>query len=126
MHWQRAAGIISDAAAPTTAGTPGMDLPSDAHIIINAEGAVLAAGVEEGVVLLQTNDDFAMDAPSGASGQLDGPLPPASLWSLTDSTGAGQHTPCRADEPPHDRAPAECGRQCCYCSTGTQRKAFEL
>ncbi|KAH9910704.1 uncharacterized protein BXZ73DRAFT_108599 [Epithele typhae] len=45
----RPVGIVSDAAAPTTVGQPGIDVPSDAHVIINNEGGVPSVGVEDGL-----------------------------------------------------------------------------
>ena len=75
-HSRRAVGIVSDAAAaPATVGPPGIDMPSGAHIIINDDGVVPGVGVEDGIVSLETNDDFAMGAPPGAPGALDGPPP---------------------------------------------------
>ena len=88
-HSRRAVGIVSDAAAP--AAPPGLDLPSDAHIIINDEGVVPGVGVEDGIVSLETNDDFAMGAPPGAPGALDGPPP---TRPVADGHGtAGERTP---------------------------------
>ncbi len=88
-HSRRAVGIVSDTGAPTAPGTTGIDLPSDAHIIINDEGVVPGVGVEDGIVSLETNDDFAMGAPPGAPGALDGP-PARTADGLT---GAGERTP---------------------------------
>ena len=88
-HSRRAVGIVSDTGAPAAPGTTGIDLPSDAHIIINDEGVVPGVGVEEGIVSLETNDDFAMGAPPGAPGALDGP-PTRTADGLT---GAGERTP---------------------------------
>ncbi|KAH9937923.1 uncharacterized protein BXZ73DRAFT_76542 [Epithele typhae] len=90
-HSRRAVGIVSDAAAPTTVGQPGIDIPSDAHIIINDEGGVPGVGVEDGLVSLETNDDFAMGAPPGAPGALDGP--PAPRTVADGHPGAGERTP---------------------------------
>ncbi|GLB44691.1 putative MYND finger [Lyophyllum shimeji] len=71
-HPRRAVGIVSDAPPAT-----------DAHIIIN-EGTleppahdfggvgVGAGGVEDGIVSLEANDDFAMGAPPGAPGAIVG------------------------------------------------------
>ena len=72
---RRAVGIVSDAppAAP-------LEVNADAHIIINdAQGGVVGGdgvGVEDGIVSLEPNDDFAMGAPPGAPGAIDegGPL----------------------------------------------------
>lgn len=72
---RRAVVIVSDAppAAP-------LDVNADAHIIINdAQGGVVGGdgvGVEDGIVSLEPNDDFALGAPPGAPGAIDegGPL----------------------------------------------------
>lgn len=72
---RRAVGIVSD--APPAAA---MEVNTDAHIIINdAQGGVVGGdgvGVEDGIVSLEPNDDFAMGAPPGAPGAIDegGPL----------------------------------------------------
>ncbi len=86
-HSRRAVGIVSD--EPNTAGAS-LDLNSDAHIIINDQGvAVDGVGVEDGIVSLETNDDFAMGAPPGAPGAINGP--PAGRQDV--HTGAGERTP---------------------------------
>lgn len=72
---RRAVGIVSDVppAAP-------LDVNGDVHIIISdAQGGVVGGdgvGVEDGIVSLEPNDDFAMGAPPGAPGAIDegGPL----------------------------------------------------
>ena len=69
-----AVGIVSDTGAPAAPGTTGIDWSSEEHIIINDEGVMPGVGVEEGIVSLYTNDDFAMGAPLGAPGALDDPL----------------------------------------------------
>ncbi|KAK0493081.1 hypothetical protein EDD18DRAFT_1180616 [Armillaria luteobubalina] len=86
---RRAVGIVSD--APATQ----VDLNTDAHIIINdARSEVMVGGdggVEEGIVSLEQNDDFAMGAPPGAPGAIDEP------------THVGMREPTRrrtADAPP--------------------------
>ncbi|KAI0781755.1 hypothetical protein C8Q75DRAFT_796057 [Abortiporus biennis] len=61
-HSRRAVGIVSDN-TPTPAGAS-MDMNTDAHIIINDQ---------DGIVSLDANDDFAMGAPPGAPGAIDGP-----------------------------------------------------
>lgn len=70
---RRTVGIISDAppAAP-------LEVNADAHIIINhAQGGVVdgdgvgVVSVEDGIVSLEPNDDFAMGAPPGAPGAMD-------------------------------------------------------
>lgn len=72
---RRAVGIVSDAPPATALDSP------DVHIIINddAQGGVVGGdglGVEDGIVSLEPNDDFAMGAPPGAPGAIDegGPL----------------------------------------------------
>ncbi|KAI0090191.1 hypothetical protein BDY19DRAFT_984557 [Irpex rosettiformis] len=68
-HPRRAVGIVSDT-GPTAAGAS-MDMTADAHIIINDQTvAVEGVGVEDGIVSLETNDDFAMGAPPGAPGAI--------------------------------------------------------
>ena len=66
---RRAVGIVSD--APPT-GDVNVDMSvsisGDAHIVINPAGM----GVEDGIVALEPNDDFAMGAPPGAPGAFDG------------------------------------------------------
>lgn len=74
---RRTVGIIAD--APETAP---LEVNADAHIIINhgqgggvdGEG-VGVVGVEEGIVSLEPNDDFAMGAPPGAPGAMDDTTP---------------------------------------------------
>lgn len=72
---RRAVGIVSD--APAAAHAP-LDVNADAHIIINAAQVVGGdgVGVEDGIVSLEPNDDFAMGAPPGAPGAIDdaGPI----------------------------------------------------
>jgi hypothetical protein len=72
---RRAVGIISDEAPTGDVGT--MELSTDAHIIINDAGGVGegmgvgGVGVEDGLVSLEPNDDFAMGAPPGAPGAIE-------------------------------------------------------
>ena len=74
---RRTVGIIAD--GPETAP---LEVNADAHIIINhgqgggvdGEG-VGVVGVEDGIVSLEPNDDFAMGAPPGAPGALDETTP---------------------------------------------------
>lgn len=79
-HPRRAVGIVSDT-IPTAVGAS-LDMNTDAHIIISDQ-AVPVDGVDvaDGIVSLETNDDFAMGAPPGAPGAINGPpradLPPA-------------------------------------------------
>lgn len=88
-HSRRAVGIVSDTGGDT--GPVGaLDMISDARVIINdqAVGVQGVGGVEDGIVSLETNDDFAMGAPPGAPGAIDGP--PA----ITDPHApAGERTP---------------------------------
>jgi hypothetical protein len=69
---RRAVGIVTD--VTTDAAGPGgqsLELNSDAHIIINSEADVQGDGVEDGIVALAPNDDFAMGAPPGAPGAIE-------------------------------------------------------
>ncbi|KAI0077782.1 hypothetical protein K474DRAFT_1620463 [Panus rudis PR-1116 ss-1] len=86
-HPRRAVGIVSDT-QPANAGGPSLDMNTDAHIIINDQAVTVdgVGGVEDGIVSLDTNDDFAMGAPPGAPGAIDGPP--------VDTHGpAGERTP---------------------------------
>jgi hypothetical protein len=66
---RRAVGIVSD--GPDFAP---LEVNADAHIIINDDqgGVIGGDGVtgEDGIVSLETNDDFAMGAPPGAPGAI--------------------------------------------------------
>lgn len=75
-HPRRAVGIVSDS-PPPTAG-PSLEVNADAHIIINngPQDGLNEVGVEDGIVSLEANDDFAMGAPPGAPGAIDGNTPP--------------------------------------------------
>lgn len=75
---RRAVGIVSDEA--TTGEVGAMELSTDAHIIINDAGGAgeggmgvggVGVGVEDGLVSLEPNDDFAMGAPPGAPGAIE-------------------------------------------------------
>ncbi|KAI0701228.1 hypothetical protein BC835DRAFT_1501882 [Cytidiella melzeri] len=69
-HTRRAVGIVSDT-GPTAAGAS-LDMNADAHIIINDQAVTVeGVGVEDGMVSLETNDDFAMGAPPGAPGAIN-------------------------------------------------------
>ena len=94
---RRAVGIVSDEPAdgPQTLQVDG----GDAHIIINeagvggeggvgvgpvrvggvGEGVGVGVGVEDGIVSLEPNDDFAMGAPPGAPGAIGDGLTPRGL-----------------------------------------------
>ena len=67
---RRAVAIVSDIRTETGAGQS-LELNSDAHIIINSEADVQGDGVEDGIVSLEPNDDFAMGAPPGAPGAIE-------------------------------------------------------
>lgn len=87
VHTRRAVGIVSDT-NPAAGGSLEMD--NDVHIVINGQGdGVGGVGVEDGLVLLEANDDFAMGAPPGAPGAIDGP--PARLGP--DPPMPGERTP---------------------------------
>ncbi|KAH9953581.1 hypothetical protein BC827DRAFT_129002 [Russula dissimulans] len=60
-----AVAIVSDIRAD--AGQS-LELDSDAHILINSDADVQGDGVEDGIVALEPNDDFAVSAPPGALG----------------------------------------------------------
>ena len=85
-HPRRAVGIVSDTPV-ANAANPSLDMNTDAHIIINDQAVAVegVGGVEDGIVSLDTNDDFAMGAPPGAPGAIDGPP--------VDPHGAGERTP---------------------------------
>ncbi|KZT65888.1 hypothetical protein DAEQUDRAFT_493749 [Daedalea quercina L-15889] len=90
VHARRAVGIVSDTGNPAAARSLDMD-NDDVHIVINdqGEGGVGGVGVEDGLVSLETNDDFAMGAPPGAPGAIDGP--PARIGP--DPPMPGERTP---------------------------------
>jgi len=67
---RRAVAIVSDIRTDTGAGQS-LELNSDAHIIINSDADVQGDGVEDGIVALEPNDDFAMGAPPGAPGAIE-------------------------------------------------------
>ena len=74
---RRTVGIMAN--APETAP---LEVNADAHIIINhgqgggVDGeSVGVVGVEDGIVSLEPNDDFAMGAPPGAPGAMDDTAP---------------------------------------------------
>ncbi|KIK39596.1 hypothetical protein CY34DRAFT_808121 [Suillus luteus UH-Slu-Lm8-n1] len=74
---RRAVGIVSDAVP----GPAPIQVNADAHIIIHHEqgGDGMAVGVEDGIVSLEPNDDFAMGAPPGAPGAMDETIPARGL-----------------------------------------------
>lgn len=77
---RRAVGIVSDVPGPAP-----LQVDTDAHIIIHHEqggvgvGDVMAVGVDDGIVSLEPNDDFAMGAPPGAPGAMDETVPARGL-----------------------------------------------
>lgn len=83
---RRPVGIVSND-LPAVPQTGGLGLNADAHIIINQAGGPVdggvsvgvvdgEVGVEDGLVSLEANDDFAMGAPPGAPGAInDGTTP---------------------------------------------------
>jgi hypothetical protein len=80
---RRAVGIVSD--DPPAGDVGNMNMVADAHIIINEAGGVgdggvgVRGGVEDGIVSLEPNDDFAMGAPPGAPGAIDEGTTPRGL-----------------------------------------------
>ena len=62
-HSRRAVGVVTDTGGPAGPSTTGIDLPLDAHSIINDEGIVPGVGVKDGIASLETNDDFVVSAP---------------------------------------------------------------
>jgi hypothetical protein len=67
---RRTVAIVSDIRGDGGAGQS-LELNSDVHIIINSEADVQGDGVEDGIVALEPNDDFAMGAPPGAPGAIE-------------------------------------------------------
>jgi hypothetical protein len=84
-HPRRAVGIVTD---QPEAGPSNM-LSDSTHIIIDADALVPGAGgVTDGLVALEPNDDFALGAPPGAPGAIDGAVPaPADLSPTMDRLG---------------------------------------
>jgi hypothetical protein len=94
---RRAVGIVSDepATVPQTLQVGGLGLDMDAHIIINEGGDIpigvgdgvvevgVGVGVEDGIVSLEQNDDFAMGAPPGAPGAI-GETPTPRILNIND------------------------------------------
>ena len=92
---RRAVGIISDAVTPTAVGPAGIGMPSEARIIIKDDGVVPGVGVEDGIVSLETNNDFATGAPPVDFCMLYGPLPTRAI--------ADEHLGAREEPPEHSR-----------------------
>ncbi|KAI0833894.1 hypothetical protein BC628DRAFT_1307478 [Trametes gibbosa] len=91
-HSRRAVGIVTDATGQAGPGAS-MDMNSDPHIVINDEGVVAGVGVEDGIVSLEANDDFAMGAPPGAPGAIDGPPANRAVADPAHPGAAGERTP---------------------------------
>lgn len=100
---RRAVGIVSDEPinGPQTLQVGGLGLAdTDAHIIINEAGAGeggvggvgVEVGVEDGIVSLEPNDDFAMGAPPGAPGAIGEGATPRALTLNTMDTGRRRNT----------------------------------
>ncbi|KAF8955693.1 hypothetical protein BDZ97DRAFT_1764590 [Flammula alnicola] len=97
---RRAVGIVSDEpnAGPQTLQVGGLGLDTDAHIIINEAGGVgdggvgVEVGVEDGIVSLEPNDDFAMGAPPGAPGAIGEGATPRTLNLNNIETGRRRNT----------------------------------
>ena len=64
-----AVAIVSDVTPDAGAGQS-LELNSDAHIIINSDVDVQGDGVEDDIIALEQNDDFAMGVPPGAPGAI--------------------------------------------------------
>ena len=97
-HARRAVGIVSDepTAGPQTLQVGRLD--TDVHIIINDAGGhggvgdSVEVGVEDGIVSLEPNDDFAMGAPPGAPGALVGEGTTPRMLNLNLDTGRRRNT----------------------------------
>ncbi|KAJ3501255.1 hypothetical protein NLJ89_g9422 [Agrocybe chaxingu] len=95
---RRAVGIVSDepATGPEALQVSALGLDADAHIIINEGGGVgvgdgVEVGVEDGIVSLEQNDDFAMGAPPGAPGAIGEGTTPRGL-NLEPMVGRRRNT----------------------------------
>lgn len=90
-HTRRAVGIVIDSPPTTTTGVS-LEVNADAHIIINngPTHELNEVGVEDGIVSLEPNDDFAMGAPPGAPGAIEGPAPTTTPTDLETRPRAGQ------------------------------------
>ncbi|KAG1804627.1 uncharacterized protein BJ212DRAFT_1304181 [Suillus subaureus] len=73
----RESGIVSDAVP----GPAPLQVNMDAHIIIyhEQEGDGMAVGMEDGIISLELNDDFAMGVPPGAPGAINEMIPAQGL-----------------------------------------------
>jgi len=90
-HTRRAVGIVTDSPPTTTAGVS-LEVNADAHIIINngPTHGLNEVGVEDGIVSLEPNDDFAMGAPPGAPGAIEGAAPTTAPADLETRPRPGQ------------------------------------
>jgi len=90
-HTRRAVGIVTDSPPTTTAGVS-LEVNADAHIIINngPTHGLNEVGVEDGIVSLEPNDDFAMGAPPGAPGAIEGAAPTTTPGDLETRPRPGQ------------------------------------
>ncbi|KAF8149125.1 hypothetical protein B0H34DRAFT_791603 [Crassisporium funariophilum] len=104
-HARRAVGIVSDEPDNGTQ-TLQVGLNTDAHIIINEAGGVgdggvgVEVGVEDGIVSLEPNDDFAMGAPPGAPGAIGEGTTPRVLNLTNMETGRRRNTVDAPDATP--------------------------
>ena len=90
-HTRRAVGIVTDS-PPTTNTGVSLEVNADAHIIINngPTHGLNEVGVEDGIVSLEPNDDFAMGAPPGAPGAIEGAAPTTAPTDLEARPRPGQ------------------------------------
>jgi len=90
-HTRRAVGIVTDSPPTTTTGVS-LEVNADAHIIINngPTHGLNEVGVEDGIVSLEPNDDFAMGAPPGAPGAIEGAAPTTTPADLETRPRPGQ------------------------------------
>ena len=90
-HTRRAVGIVTDSPPTTTTGVS-LEVNADAHIIINdgPTHGLNEVGVEDGIVSLEPNDDFAMGAPPGAPGAIEGAAPTTAPADLETRPRPGQ------------------------------------
>ena len=90
-HTRRAVGIVTDSPPTATTGVS-LEVNADAHIIINngPTHGLNEVGVEDGIVSLEPNDDFAMGAPPGAPGAIEGPAPTTTPTDLETRPRPGQ------------------------------------